>query len=100
MSKSADKPKKQQKQKPQKTLKERRSEKRAAKKFGSGSPSPGRQIEPRRSTALPGSASRRGGACESRGSECVEPSKDPDVLRKPLTLVVQLPEFAQLDVAQ
>jgi hypothetical protein len=37
MSKSSDKPKKQQKQKPQKTLKERRSEKRAAKKFGSGS---------------------------------------------------------------
>jgi hypothetical protein len=36
MSKSSDKPKKQQKQKPQKTLKERRSEKRAAKKFGSG----------------------------------------------------------------
>jgi hypothetical protein len=30
----------------------------------------------------------------------VEPSKDPDVLRKPLTLVAQLPEFAQLDVAQ
>jgi hypothetical protein len=37
MSKSSDKPKKQQKQKPQKTLKQRRSEKRAAKKFGSGS---------------------------------------------------------------
>ena len=37
MSKSSDKPRKQQKQKPQKTLKERRSEKRAAKKFGSGS---------------------------------------------------------------
>jgi hypothetical protein len=37
MSKSSDKPKKQQKQKPQKTLKERRSEKRAAKKFGSSS---------------------------------------------------------------
>ena len=36
MSKSSDKPKKQQKQKPQKTLKQRRSEKRAAKKFGSG----------------------------------------------------------------
>ena len=36
MSKSSDKPKKQQKQKPQKTLKERRSEKRAAKKLGSG----------------------------------------------------------------
>jgi hypothetical protein len=36
MSKSSDKPKKQQtKQKPQKTLKERRSDKRAAKKFGS-----------------------------------------------------------------
>jgi hypothetical protein len=35
--KSSDKPKKQQKQKPQKTLKERRSEKRAAKKLGSGS---------------------------------------------------------------
>ena len=34
MAKSSDKPKKQQKQKPQKTLKERRSEKRAAKKFG------------------------------------------------------------------
>jgi hypothetical protein len=37
MSKSSDKPKKQQKQKPQKTLKERRSEKRAAKKFGPSS---------------------------------------------------------------
>ncbi len=37
MSKSADKPKKQQKKKPQKTLKERRSEKRTAKKFGPGS---------------------------------------------------------------
>jgi hypothetical protein len=37
MAKSSDKPKKQQKQKPQKTLKERRSEKRAAKKLGSGS---------------------------------------------------------------
>jgi len=36
MSKSSDKPRKQQKQKPQKTLKQRRSEKRAAKKFGSG----------------------------------------------------------------
>jgi hypothetical protein len=34
MSKSSDKPKKQQKQKPQKTLKQRRSEKRAAKKLG------------------------------------------------------------------
>ena len=34
MAKSSDKPKKQQKQKPQKTLKERRDEKRAAKKFG------------------------------------------------------------------
>jgi hypothetical protein len=30
----------------------------------------------------------------------VEPSKDPGVLRKPLTLVVQLPELAQLAVAQ
>jgi hypothetical protein len=37
MSKSADKPKKQSKKKPQRTLKERRSEKRAAKKLGSGS---------------------------------------------------------------
>jgi hypothetical protein len=37
MSKGSEKPKKQQKQKPQKTLKERRSEKRAAKKPGSGS---------------------------------------------------------------
>jgi hypothetical protein len=37
MSKSSDKPKKQQKQKPQKTLKERRSAKRAAKKLGSAS---------------------------------------------------------------
>ena len=36
MSKGLDKPKKQQKKKPQKTLKERRSEKRAIKKFGSG----------------------------------------------------------------
>jgi hypothetical protein len=34
MGKSSDEPKKQ--QKPQKTLKERRSEKRAAKKVGSG----------------------------------------------------------------
>ena len=32
MSKSADKPKKQQQKKPQKTLKERRAEKRAARK--------------------------------------------------------------------
>jgi len=38
MSKSSDKPKRQQKKKPLKTLKERRSEKRAAKKFSSGSP--------------------------------------------------------------
>ena len=30
----------------------------------------------------------------------MELSKDPDVLRKPLTLVAQLSEFAQLDVAQ
>ena len=37
MSKSADKPKKQLKKKSQRTLKERRSEKRAAKKLGSGS---------------------------------------------------------------
>jgi hypothetical protein len=37
MSKSSDRPKKQQKQKPQMTLKERRSAKRAAKKLGSGS---------------------------------------------------------------
>ena len=37
MSKSADKPKHQLKKKPQKTLKERRNEKRAAKKFGTGS---------------------------------------------------------------
>ena len=37
MSKSSDKPKKQQKQKPQKSLKERRSEKRAAKKLGPSS---------------------------------------------------------------
>jgi hypothetical protein len=36
MSKSSDKPK-QLKQKPQKTLKQRRSERRAAKKLGSGS---------------------------------------------------------------
>jgi hypothetical protein len=35
MSKSSDKPKKQHKQKPQKTLKQRRSEKRAAQKSGS-----------------------------------------------------------------
>ena len=34
MSKSADKPKHQQKKKPQKTLKERRNEKRAAAKMG------------------------------------------------------------------
>ena len=37
MSKSADKPKKQLKKQPQRTLKERRSEKRAAKKLSSGS---------------------------------------------------------------
>jgi hypothetical protein len=37
MSKSADKPKKQQGKKPQKTLKERRSEKRAAKRSGPSS---------------------------------------------------------------
>ena len=37
MSKSSDKPRKGLKQKPQRTLKERRSEKRAAKKLGSGS---------------------------------------------------------------
>ncbi len=36
MSKSSDKPRKQQKQKAQKTIKERRSEKRAAKKLGAG----------------------------------------------------------------
>jgi hypothetical protein len=30
----------------------------------------------------------------------VEPSKDPDVPRKPLTLVAQPPEFSQLDLAQ
>ena len=35
MSKSADKPKHQLKKKPLRTLKERRAEKRAAKKFGS-----------------------------------------------------------------
>jgi hypothetical protein len=40
MSKSADKPKKQLKKKPQRTLKERRSEKRAAKRFGSGGSRP------------------------------------------------------------
>jgi hypothetical protein len=37
MSKSADKPKHQLKKKPQRTLKERRNEKRAAKKSNSGS---------------------------------------------------------------
>ena len=37
MGKGSDKPKRQQKQKPQKTLKERRSEKRAAKRVGSRS---------------------------------------------------------------
>jgi hypothetical protein len=37
MSKSADKPKKQLKKKPQRTLKERRGEKRAARKLGSSS---------------------------------------------------------------
>jgi hypothetical protein len=37
VSKRSDRPKKQQKQKQQQTLKQRRSEKRAAKKFGSGS---------------------------------------------------------------
>lgn len=36
MAKSSDKPKKQQKQKPQKTLRERRAEKRAAKKLSRG----------------------------------------------------------------
>jgi hypothetical protein len=35
MGKGSEKPKKLQKKQPQKTLKERRSEKRAAKKFGS-----------------------------------------------------------------
>ena len=30
----------------------------------------------------------------------METSKDADVPRKPLTLVVQLPEFPQLDLAQ
>ena len=34
--KNSEKPKKLQKKQPQKTLKERRSEKRATKKFGSG----------------------------------------------------------------
>jgi len=34
VSKGADKPKRQQKKKPQKTLKERRTEKRAVKKLG------------------------------------------------------------------
>lgn len=38
MSKGADKPKKQVKKKPQRTLKERRGEKRAAKKLGTNSP--------------------------------------------------------------
>jgi hypothetical protein len=37
MSKSSDRPRKGVKQKPQRTLKERRSEKRAAKKYGSSS---------------------------------------------------------------
>ena len=37
MSKSSDKPKKQQKQQKPQKIKQRRSEKRAAKKFGSGS---------------------------------------------------------------
>jgi hypothetical protein len=37
MAKSSDKPKRQQKKKPQRTLKERRSEKRAARKLGSAS---------------------------------------------------------------
>ena len=37
MSKSADKPKHQLKKKPQRTLRERRNAKRAAKKLGSGS---------------------------------------------------------------
>jgi hypothetical protein len=36
MAKRAEKPKKSVKKQPQKTLKERRTEKRAAKKFGSG----------------------------------------------------------------
>ena len=40
MSKSSDKPRKQQRQKPQKTLKERRNEKRAAKKLGTARCSP------------------------------------------------------------
>jgi hypothetical protein len=30
----------------------------------------------------------------------VETSQDADVLRKPLTLVAQLPEFSHLDLAQ
>lgn len=36
MAKGSEKPKKAQKKQPQKTLKERRNEKRAAKKLGSG----------------------------------------------------------------
>jgi len=40
VSKSSDKPKKQHKQKAQKTLKQRRSEKRATRKAGSGPISP------------------------------------------------------------
>ena len=36
----------------------------------------------------------------SRGSQCLETSKDAHVSREPLALVVQLPEFAQLDLAQ
>ena len=64
-------------------------------------PSAGRQVGASKVDRLAGlNASRRGGACESRGSECVEPSKGADVLRKPLTLVAQPPEFSQLDLAQ
>jgi hypothetical protein len=36
MAKSSEKPKKSAKKQPQKTLKERRTDKRAAKKFGTG----------------------------------------------------------------
>ena len=75
-------------------------QKRAAKKFGSGPVLPADKSEPRRSTALPGSMLRAGAGMRVTRLGGVQASKDPDVLRKPLTLAVQLPELAQLDVAQ
>jgi hypothetical protein len=49
---------------------------------------------------LPGSMLPAGRGMRVTSSECVEPSKDPDMPRKPLTLVAQLPEFSHLDLGQ